>query len=208
MRRQVLFPGFLWNIPSISPDRRPKCESTNSRAGETIPLCNLARYQRASYRGPRIDARRPALADWPFEVGAPGFAVEARRAETLSTRLRANYRGPRIDARRPALADWPFEVGAPGFAVEARRAETLSTRQRASYRGPRVDARRPALADWPFEVGAPGFEPGTSASRTQRSTGLSHAPTYLIPAAVFKRAKRATGFEPATSTLARLRSTS
>ena len=27
-------------------------------------------------------------------------------------------------------------------------------------------------------IGAPGFEPGTSASRTQRSTGLSHAP-YL-----------------------------
>ena len=25
-------------------------------------------------------------------------------------------------------------------------------------------------------IGAPGFEPGTSASRTQRSTGLSHAP--------------------------------
>ena len=27
-----------------------------------------------------------------------------------------------------------------------------------------------------LQVGAPGFEPGTSASRTQRSTGLSHAP--------------------------------
>ena len=27
-----------------------------------------------------------------------------------------------------------------------------------------------------FSVGAPGFEPGTSATRTQRSTGLSHAP--------------------------------
>ena len=26
-------------------------------------------------------------------------------------------------------------------------------------------------------IGAPGFEPGTSASRTQRSTGLSHAPS-------------------------------
>ena len=25
-------------------------------------------------------------------------------------------------------------------------------------------------------IGAPGFEPGTSATRTQRSTGLSHAP--------------------------------
>jgi hypothetical protein len=30
--------------------------------------------------------------------------------------------------------------------------------------------------DGTSQVGAPGFEPGTSASRTQRSTGLSHAP--------------------------------
>ena len=29
-----------------------------------------------------------------------------------------------------------------------------------------------------IKVGAPGFEPGTSASRTQRSTGLSHAPKF------------------------------
>ena len=36
-------------------------------------------------------------------------------------------------------------------------------------------ARKPA---WNLKssIGAPGFEPGTSASRTQRSTGLSHAP--------------------------------
>ena len=27
-----------------------------------------------------------------------------------------------------------------------------------------------------LQIGAPGFEPGTSATRTQRSTGLSHAP--------------------------------
>ena len=27
-----------------------------------------------------------------------------------------------------------------------------------------------------YLIGAPGFEPGTSATRTQRSTGLSHAP--------------------------------
>ena len=36
---------------------------------------------------------------------------------------------------------------------------------------------------WPHSrqrsIGAPGFEPGTSATRTQRSTGLSHAPDYL-----------------------------
>ena len=40
-----------------------------------------------------------------------------------------------------------------------------------------LDARKGRSLDRPFEVGAPGFEPGTSASRTQRSTGLSHAPT-------------------------------
>ena len=38
-------------------------------------------------------------------------------------------------------------------------------------------------------VGAPGFEPGTSASRTQRSTELSHAPKSTInrPKAAFLR---------------------
>ena len=30
-------------------------------------------------------------------------------------------------------------------------------------------------------IGAPGFEPGTSATRTQRSTGLSHAPKPVLP---------------------------
>ena len=39
-----------------------------------------------------------------------------------------------------------------------------------------LDGQKGRSHDRPFEVGAPGFEPGTSASRTQRSTGLSHAP--------------------------------
>ena len=46
--------------------------------------------------------------------------------------------------------------------------------QRASCRA--LKQKRP-ISRSTFEVGAPGFEPGTSASRTQRSTGLSHAPT-------------------------------
>ena len=33
-------------------------------------------------------------------------------------------------------------------------------------------------ADLQPPIGAPGFEPGTSATRTQRSTGLSHAPYH------------------------------
>ena len=31
---------------------------------------------------------------------------------------------------------------------------------------------------WASSIGVPGFEPGTSATRTQRSTGLSHTPDY------------------------------
>ena len=75
---------------------------------------------------------------------------------------------------------------------------------------------RPAKTTRRAGVGAPGFEPGTSASRTQRSTGLSHAPRGTADRALGAGAglarepaakKRVTGFEPATSTLARLRST-
>ena len=42
-----------------------------------------------------------------------------------------------------------------------------------------MDDRKGRSYDRPLKVGAPGFEPGTSASRTQRSTGLSHAPIVL-----------------------------
>ena len=108
----------------------------------------------------------------------------ARSDATLSTRQRANYRGPSpapgCKNGRPFLID--HSVGAPGFAVVARSDATLSTRQRANYRGPSpapgCKNGRPFLID--HSVGAPGFEPGTSASRTQRSTGLSHAPKLPV----------------------------
>ncbi len=45
-------------------------------------------------------------------------------------------------------------------------------------------------------IGAPGFEPGTSATRTQRSTGLSHAPRSTWIRAV----RAARPFPPARST--------
>ena len=44
------------------------------------------------------------------------------------------------------------------------------------------------------QIGAPGFEPGTSATRTQRSTGLSHAPwRWESPAARAPVSRPATG---------------
>ena len=46
-------------------------------------------------------------------------------------------------------------------------------------------------------IGAPGFEPGTSASRTQRSTGLSHAPyDRATRAGTDKPRTDGVGFEP------------
>ena len=51
--------------------------------------------------------------------------------------------------------------------MELRLASPILARLR------RVRFRSPSHAP---TVGAPGFEPGTSATRTQRSTGLSHAP--------------------------------
>jgi hypothetical protein len=54
---------------------------------------------------------------------------------------------------------------------------------------------RTAYAD--FLIGAPGFEPGTSASRTQRSTGLSHAPHLRCSRHPGRRcASSPRGFEP------------
>ena len=39
------------------------------------------------------------------------------------------------------------------------------------------DPDNASLSMWEYvTIGVPGFEPGTSATRTQRSTGLSHAP--------------------------------
>ena len=55
------------------------------------------------------------------------------------------------------------------------------------------------LEDWvspPFVIGAPGFEPGTSATRTQRSTGLSHAPESADAAAPIVIRADGVGFEP------------
>ena len=41
------------------------------------------------------------------------------------------------------------------------------------------DPDNASLSMWEYvTIGVPGFEPGTSATRTQRSTGLSHTPDY------------------------------
>jgi hypothetical protein len=78
-----------------------------------------------------------------------------------------------------------------------------------------------------WRIGEAGFEPAASATRTQRSSGLSYSPlrqrpgkftssqptakarrvTSSFPGMSFGTPERATGLEPATSTLARLRST-
>ena len=46
---------------------------------------------------------------------------------------------------------------------------------------PETEPRESTHRFYLFPIGAPGFEPGTSATRTQRSTGLSHAPHHFQP---------------------------
>src|SRR5690606_8807356 len=67
----------------------------------------------------------------------------------------------------------------------------------------RTGASRPRAADGHAgrlnsspRVGAPGFEPGTSASRTQRSTKLSHAPQRPRARARSTTHTDGVGFEP------------
>jgi hypothetical protein len=86
-------------------------------------------------------------------------------------------------------------IGAPGWSCgrDPRCAwvprDPRSSRRVPSQRvsagtltAPRLDLRfssgrcQTAAACAAVTIGAPGFEPGTSATRTQRSTGLSHAP--------------------------------
>ncbi len=81
----------------------------------------------------------------------------------------------------------------PGFEPPSPFGRSLS--RRVQYQSANAPERiRPSVARWAsagawysrmkkswdafakHQIGAPGFEPGTSASRTQRSTGLSHAP--------------------------------
>ncbi len=80
-------------------------------------------------------------------------------------------------------------IGVPGWSSgRLRRSSLVSAKTRLGrYAGPpngasaRTCGSHPGASPcWPPSaeplIGAPGFEPGTSATRTQRSTGLSHAP--------------------------------
>ena len=64
-------------------------------------------------------------------------------------------------------------IGVPGLSC-GRMATSLLFARRAPSR---TVSSHPELPTEPI-IGVPGFEPGTSATRTQRSTGLSHTPDY------------------------------
>jgi hypothetical protein len=62
----------------------------------------------------------------------------------------------------PLAAAAAHQSGRPDVPAVASRSSEIRSHQQAGLQK---------------TIGAPGFEPGTSASRTQRSTGLSHAPS-------------------------------
>ena len=88
---------------------------------------------------------------------------------------RAGMRGLHTKSPPPRPPDLEGEDGARGirtpkpFRALAFEASAIPFCQRSNDR--QKTGRLAAE-----QIGAPGFEPGTSATRTQRSTGLSHAP--------------------------------
>ncbi len=84
---------------------------------------------------------------------------------------------------RQAVVAYP--IGVPGFTCARLRRCSLVSRydipifdtHQAARLEPPVLIRQAVVA---YPIGVPGFEPGTSATRTQRSTGLSHTP-YCRP---------------------------
>ncbi len=138
-----------------------------------------------------------------FLVGAPGFELRLPSAilGRLGGRMLDRMRGPQL----PASAEPTVLASAFGNPRSSRR---QSPDRNADHSfPPRLNLRfwRPPSAvaacslararksvrqiHWYFIlVGAPGFEPGTSASRTQRSTELSHAPkSYFTARRTFPR---------------------
>ncbi len=123
-------------------------------------------------------------------VGAPGFHLRiASRFSVVSavhasTAFADHAKAPRLSCGRlrrsslvsavdrwTALADhsFPPRLNLRFWRPPLAAAACSLTRARKSGR------RRVGCF---IKVGAPGFEPGTSASRTQRSTELSHAPKF------------------------------
>ena len=82
------------------------------------------------------------------------------------------------------LQNLALQVGAPGFdlrspsAILSRLGGQPLDRKAGHTSAPRLNLRFQSGQPPELKVGAPGFEPGTSASRTQRSTELSHAPKF------------------------------
>ena len=122
------------------------------------------------------------------------FAILARLAEVRrgAKALGSSSRSARTCASHPALhlvrRFATQSIGVPGwscgrFAILARLAEVpAGIISEPSSRSARTSGSHPALHTVRCfaaqEIGVPGFEPGTSATRTQRSTGLSHTPDY------------------------------
>ena len=93
---------------------------------------------------------------------------------------RMELRSPTAILARLAVTSW---TASAGHLFDARLEPAVLAP--AYRRQPRARACEPAnpgfeRCDLSISIGAPGFEPGTSASRTQRSTGLSHAPNSTL----------------------------
>jgi hypothetical protein len=154
---------------------------------------------RLCYRG-RFLRRTPHQ---PTPSGGGGETSVRRRSRMLPLlHLLRQFREPDLPPHLPSAAPPPDPTPQKTSRL-IRAGRVVSTEaEREGLEPPspfgrslsrRVHYHSASAPEWEAGIGAPGFEPGTSASRTQRSTGLSHAPNKKT--APFEAPRERTGWD-------------
>ena len=144
--------------------RTPKPFRALAFEASALPFCQRSKQPEADHRV----GREPDLLRRLPAVLAAGCASCDRPRSPVPRGLWTCWvnRGARIQLRSPSAI----------LAGLARQRTDLEHRSRRSARTSGSHPRANHHRTYGLPIGAPGFEPGTSATRTQRSTGLSHAP--------------------------------
>ena len=151
-------------MTSESTDALPPCPNLTN-----LPIERLTRECFPASRASPLELLTKKPCEFLTRRAQAPVGVQQRSARDSNPQALsgARFRGE-CNTILPAL-----QTAKPGYP-RADRAEASAPRARTVRSNPDDIKKPPPPAALP--IGAPGFEPGTSATRTQRSTGLSHAP--------------------------------
>ncbi len=165
-------PGRRQFLAARTMDRRRSIQEISRVIAERVRAAGAGRRHSSSARGDRGLRRCGRTGSIPKSTGTEKLPRTRERTPEEEAEA-GGLEPPRAFARRISSAV-PYQLDyASGRTGPNRLREDGDPLQTAP------------------SIGAPGFEPGTSATRTQRSTGLSHAPRLRVPPAA-----DGVGFEP------------